>query len=68
MAKTLKPGDRVSWNTSQGETSGKVVRKLNSKTKIKGHTAKPSPSNPEYLVQSDRGGKAAHKPSALKKA
>lgn len=68
MAKTLKPGDRVSWNTSQGETSGKVVRKITAKTKIKGHTAKPSPSNPEYLVQSDRGGKAAHKPSALKKA
>jgi len=28
--KTFKQGDKVSWNTSQGKTHGKVVKKLTS--------------------------------------
>jgi hypothetical protein len=68
MAKTLKPGDRVKWATPQGETHGKVVKKLTSKTKIKGHTATPAKDNPQYLVESDKtGAMAAHRPDALKK-
>ena len=27
MAQTLKKGDRVSWNTPQGKTTGKVEKK-----------------------------------------
>jgi hypothetical protein len=27
MAKNLKPGDKVEWDTSQGKTDGVVVRK-----------------------------------------
>jgi hypothetical protein len=69
MARTLKPGAHVAWNTSQGRTRGKVEKKLTSKTKIKGHTAKPSKQHPQYLVRSDKSGaKAAHKPGELKKA
>jgi len=69
MARALKPGDRVRWNTSQGETQGKVVRKLTSKTEIKGHTARPDADHPQYLVQSDKtGARAAHKPDRLKKS
>jgi DUF2945 family protein len=68
MAKRLKRGDRVEWNTSQGTTSGKVVRKLTSPTAIKGHEVKASDENPEYLVRSDKtGAEAAHKPDALRK-
>jgi hypothetical protein len=68
MPAKIKTGDSVRWNTSQGETRGKVVRKLTRSTKIKGHTAKPSSKNPEYLVRSKKSGKtAAHKASALKK-
>ena len=68
MAEKLKPGDRVSWDTSQGKTAGKVVRKLTSKTRIKGHTAKPSKEHPQYLVRSEKSGaEAAHKPEELKK-
>lgn len=64
----LKRGDNVQWETSQGKTKGKVVRKLTSPSKIKGHTVAASPDNPEYLVTSDKtGAKAAHKPGALKK-
>jgi hypothetical protein len=69
MAKALKPADKVRWNTSQGETRGKVVRKLTPNTKIKAHTAKPDADHPQYLVQSEKtGAHAAHKPDQLKKS
>ena len=68
MAKQLKPGDRVQWNTPQGKTSGKVKKKLTSSTKIKGHTAKASKENPQYLARSEKSGKAAaHRPGELRK-
>jgi hypothetical protein len=69
MAKELKPGDRVQWDTPQGKTTGKVKKKLTSTKKIKGHVAKASRENPEYLVESEKSGKqAAHKPGELQKA
>lgn len=66
--KTFKPGDQVAWDHSQGETKGKVVRKLTGATKIRRHPVAASPENPEYLVESDRtGARAAHRPEALKR-
>jgi hypothetical protein len=41
MAQTLKKGDRVSWNTPQGKTTGKVDKKLTGATDIKGHMSPP---------------------------
>ncbi|MDB5412508.1 MAG: hypothetical protein JWR10_843 [Rubritepida sp.] len=68
MTSEPKKGDHVRWDTSQGETSGKVVRKLTRETSIKGHAAKATPASPQYLVESDKtGAEAAHKPEALKK-
>jgi hypothetical protein len=67
--KGLKPGDRVQWNTPQGKTTGTVKKKLTAAKTIKGHVAKASKQNPEYLVQSEKSGKqAAHKPGELHKA
>ena len=69
MTDNLKSGDRVRWNTPQGETCGKVVRKLTSKTRIKGHVAKPDPAHPQYLVESEKtGARAAHKSDKLDKS
>ena len=69
MTENLHKGDRVSWASSGGHSTGKVVRKLTSPTQIKGHKVAASKDNPEYLVESDKSGRrAAHKPSALKKA
>ena len=66
--KSLKPGDRVAWDTPQGETVGKVKKKLTAPMKINGHKVAASKENPEYLVESEKSGKAAaHKPSALRK-
>ncbi|MEH2145987.1 DUF2945 domain-containing protein [Nostoc sp.] len=68
MVEQFKKGDRVEWNTSQGKTTGKVVKKLTSPTDIKEHHIAASEDNPEYLVESDKTGKqAAHKPDDLKK-
>lgn len=68
MAKTLKPGDQVEWQTSQGTTKGTVKKKLTTKAKIKTHVVAASKENPQYLVESEKsGGVAAHKPGALKK-
>lgn len=68
MAKDLKKGDTVAWKTSQGETTGKVISRQTSPTKIKGHQVKASKADPQIIVESSKSGaKAAHKPSALKK-
>lgn len=67
-AKTFKAGDTVRWDHSQGTTTGKVVRKLTSPTKIKAHKVAASPDNPEYLVESGKtGARAAHRPEELRK-
>ena len=67
-APALKKGDEVTWSTSQGETEGKVVKKLTSPIEIKGHHVAASPDNPEILVESAKtGAQAAHKPGSLKK-
>jgi len=68
MANKLRKGDTVTWKTSQGETTGKVVKNQTTPTKIKGHEVKASKSDPQVIVESSKtGAEAAHKPSALKK-
>ena len=65
----FEKGDAVKWETSQGTTTGTVKKKLTNDTDIKGHTAKASEDDPQYLVESEStGAKAAHKPSALESA
>ena len=67
MTKALKSGDKVGWDSSGGHSTGKVVKKLTSPMKIKGHKVAASKDNPEYLVETDQGARAAHKPGALSK-
>lgn len=68
MAKELKTGDKVSWDTSQGKTHGTVVKKQTSATQIKGHKVAATKDDPQYIVKSDKSGKtASHKPAELKK-
>ena len=68
MTKGFKNGDRVEWDTSQGETQGRVVKKQTSRTHIEGHTVAASEQDPQYIVRSDKSGKtAAHKPGELRK-
>jgi plastocyanin len=68
MADNLKAGDKVTWSSHGGTAHGKVVKKLTSETSIKSHKVAASKDDPQYLVETDEGKQAAHKPSALKKA
>lgn len=66
--KKFSKGDTVEWNTSQGKTSGKVVKKVTKAVKVGNYTAKASESNPEYVVETTKTHKiAVHKPDSLKK-
>ncbi|WP_129790798.1 DUF2945 domain-containing protein [Sphingosinicella sp. CPCC 101087] len=64
----FKKGDKVAWDSSQGEVKGTVERKLTSEIHIKKHKVAASRDNPEYLVKSDKtGAEAAHRPAELRK-
>jgi len=66
---TFKAGDKVKWDHSQGTTTGKVIKKVTSETRVKGQKVAASKDNPEYIVESAKtGARAAHKPSELRKA
>ncbi len=68
VAKQLRTGDRVAWQSSGGGNVGRVERKLTSPAQIKGHEVAASADNPEFLVRSEKSGKvAAHKPAALRR-
>jgi hypothetical protein len=68
MTQTFKPGDNVTWDHSQGTTTGHVVKKQTRTAQIKGHKVAASPEHPEYIVESDKtGAKAAHLASELKR-
>jgi hypothetical protein len=68
MAENLKKGDKVTWSSHGGTAHGHVDKKITSTTTIKGHKAKATKDDPQYIVETDSGAKAAHKPDALKKA
>jgi hypothetical protein len=69
MAHQFRNGQRVSWNTSQGRTYGRVKRRLTSDTEIGDWTARASKDAPQYLVVSEAtGAEAAHHPDALSPA
>jgi hypothetical protein len=68
MAKELKKGDQVEWNSHGGKAVGKVKGKITSETEAGGRKVKASKDAPQYLVESDKsGGEAVHKPGALEK-
>lgn len=63
---TIRRGTKVSWNTSQGATHGKVVEKRTSDFTFDGQKFSPTDEDPYWIVESDRtGAQAAHKESAL---
>lgn len=61
-------GDKITWNTSQGETHGEVVEKRVKDFQFDGQKFKASSDEPYYIVKSEKtGAEAAHKESALTK-
>lgn len=68
MAADLSTGDRVSWNTSQGRTTGTVVERRTSDFTFAGQHFTASDDEPAFIVESEKSGaQAAHQRSALRK-
>ena len=66
MSAFFKLHDHVSWNTPQGETTGRIVRIVTERTTLDGHTVDASHDDPHFEVESDKSGKrAVHRGSAL---
>jgi hypothetical protein len=65
----ISKGDKVTWNTSQGRTTGTAVEKRTKDFTFKGQDFKPSDDDPYWIVASEKSGsQAAHKESSLSKA
>jgi plastocyanin len=67
MADEVKAGDKVKWKSHGGEAHGRVVKKQTSPTQIKGHKVAASRENPQFIVETGEGKRAAHKADALTK-
>ncbi|PZU11070.1 DUF2945 domain-containing protein [Sphingomonas sp.] len=67
----FRKGDRVKWASHGGTAHGIVEARITAPRHIKGHIgshkAAASHDDPQYLVKSDKGGEAAHKPDALRR-
>ncbi|MBA2466303.1 MAG: DUF2945 domain-containing protein [Sphingomonas sp.] len=67
MSEAFSKGDRVTWNSHGGQAHGKVVKKQTEPTQIKGHKVAATKADPQFIVETDEGKQAAHKPAALTK-
>ena len=64
----LHVGDRVSWNTSQGRTRGRIVERKTADFEFAGQHFTASSDDPSFLVESEKSGdRAAHRGSALRR-
>lgn len=67
MPSTPAVGDRVSWNTEQGRTRGRVVDRKTKDFQLAGRTFRASGDKPMFVVESDKtGARAAHRATALR--
>jgi hypothetical protein len=57
----------VSWKSHGGQADGTVVKKVTKPTHIKGHKVAASQDNPEFIVKTREGKRAAHESEALTK-
>jgi len=65
--KNPKTGDKVTWKSHGGEAHGKVVKKQTTPTQIKSHKVAASKDEPQFIVETEDGKRAAHKSGALTK-
>lgn len=60
-------GNRVSWNTPQGRTRGRVVERRTKGFTVAGREFTATEDEPMFLVESEKtGATAAHEGSALR--
>ena len=67
MAKMLKVGDHVTWNSEAGHVSGRIVKVHTRNVSYKGYIHHASKNDPQYEIKSDKTDHVAlHKGAALK--
>jgi hypothetical protein len=67
MAKALKVGDHVSWNSEAGRVRGKIVKIHTANVNYKGYVHHASRKAPQYEIKSDKTDHVAmHKGTALR--
>jgi len=67
MAKKLKVGDHVSWNSEAGRVRGKIVKVHTKDSSYKGYVHHASREVPQYAIKSDKTDHIAlHKGAALR--
>jgi hypothetical protein len=67
MAKMLKVGDHVTWNSEAGHVSGRIVRVHTKDVDYKGYVHHATRADPQYEIKSDKTDHIAlHKGAALK--
>ena len=62
-----RTGDKVSWKSHGGTAHGKVVRKVTGTTQVEGHEVRASKDEPQFVVETEDGKRAAHKADVLRK-
>jgi hypothetical protein len=68
MAKDLKIGDRVSWNSEAGVVTGTIIKVHTKDFDYKGYTHHATEEDPQYEIKSEKSDHiAAHKGHALTK-
>lgn len=66
---SLNKGDKVSWKTSQGKTTGTTVEKKTKQFQHDKQQFNASDDEPYWIVESEKtGATAAHRESTLDKA
>jgi hypothetical protein len=66
MARALKIGDRVSWNSEAGHVSGTIIAIHTSDVAWRGYIHHATGDDPQYEINSDKTDHIAlHKSSAL---
>ena len=68
MAKDLKIGDRVSWNSEAGLVTGIIIKVHTKDFDYKGYTHHATKEDPQYEIRSEKSDHiAAHKGRTLTK-
>jgi hypothetical protein len=68
MPEQFKRGDRVEWSFRGRPVTGKVRKRLTTRTEIAGQVVAASKDDPRYVVRSDASGKeTTRRPEKLKR-
>ncbi len=68
MSDEFRRGDRVEWSFRGRRVTGRVRRKLTSRTEVGGRPVAASKDDPRYLLRTDKTGKeTTRRPGALRR-